>query len=56
MKCPYCNYFHGWNPEEQEYEEGDKGVFYELPIQVERFGDFMKVYGCPACRKIFMED
>ena len=61
MKCPYCNYFHGWDSEKSSHEEGDKGEFYELPIQFKRAPKFMgyvdseKVYACPKCKKLFLE-
>lgn len=60
MKCQFCGYFHGWNDEKLEHEEGDRGDFYKLPIMIEREGDYMKdvdrekVYACPKCKTVFL--
>ena len=62
MECPHCQYKHGWCNESLKVIEGDKGKFFELPIEMERPTGYLRgsserkyVYGCPSCSKIFME-
>lgn len=67
MKCPHCEYEHGWSGEKLDIVEGEHGEFFELSnsIQMERksgyhgYGSTDKttrdVYGCPACKKLFMD-
>jgi len=59
MKCPHCNYEHGYNLTKDKDFNGSKGNFYELPIKMERDGyDFRlekaHLYGCPECEKLFI--
>lgn len=64
MKCPYCEYEHGWSNEKLGDVKGDKGDFFttneENPLlrvdvyswrRVER----KEVFGCPSCGKLFIE-
>jgi len=62
MRCPECGYSDGFNIDEMETEEGERGKFYSLPISLERKRSYevypqQKVlYGCPMCRRTFIED
>jgi len=59
MKCPHCEYEHGWSGDVMGVVEGSEGEFYQLPIELERKAfystDRVPVYGCPSCNKLFME-
>lgn len=62
MKCPHCEYEHGWSGEEMDVSKGKEGEFFQLSnsIQMERSGSYggtdkRYVYGCPACNKLFMD-
>lgn len=58
MKCPYCNYEHGWSNEQSNVIEGVKGDFYALPIKLEKTDSFYvdrkDLYACPDCLKVFV--
>lgn len=68
MKCPHCDYMHGYQnvaaPDaEIDYQDvkGTHGSFYSLPIQLERGTDNffldkerVTLYACPACTKTFV--
>lgn len=61
MKCPHCEYKHGyeWVKEANEKIEGDKGDFFSLPIKMEREAPWEpkeeeQIYGCPNCGILFM--
>jgi len=60
MKCPYCDYIDGWDSEKMESVGGKEGVFWKLPIKMERPEGYMEftrsVFGCPKCRKIFIDE
>jgi DNA-directed RNA polymerase subunit RPC12/RpoP len=58
IRCPNCNYGHGWNPETRENERSERGDFYSFPIEIVR-SQFMdedrrQVYGCPNCKILFI--
>ena len=57
MKCPHCDYFHGFDFEKFETTIGDKGGYFSLPIKMERKIDWavqqMPLYACPSCGKVF---
>lgn len=60
MKCPHCNYQHGWSYESNHKIHGANGEFYELPVKMERntFAfeqERVSVYACPVCMKTFVE-
>ncbi len=59
MKCPYCNYINGWDPDCYVSIKEESGGFYKLPVEmgrVESHGyERTIVYGCPLCGKVFME-
>lgn len=63
MICPHCDYKDGytWVGEEYLKFEGDKGAFFEFPLEMERSSDDYsfevdkaEVYGCPYCLKTFI--
>lgn len=66
MKCPKCHYIHGYHVEstdtsfKTENIEGKHGDFFVLPIELEQSRDYYPhivkagVYGCPACKIVFM--
>jgi len=64
MECPNCKYTHGYHwDENDQYVEltGEHGDFYSLPIKLERAvmwrdDERARVYGCPQCKQIFLED
>ncbi len=65
MKCPYCDYEHGWSGDKMESVKGAEGDFFNLSNQVQMrrdneyrgYGDETRsVFGCPSCNKIFMGD
>ena len=62
MKCPHCNYVHGWDAESGSSIEGKEGDFYEDPVRLERrtysyySQESVKLYACPSCRKAFIGD
>lgn len=65
MKCPHCNYAHGfyWDGDDPVDICGDEGEFYRLPIGVERERRFSynpepereTLYACPKCGKTFID-
>ena len=59
MRCPYCNYCNGWDPEKVESVKGSMGEFFKLPIKMEKLDFFDSqtalLCGCPECKKLFME-
>jgi hypothetical protein len=64
MKCPYCEYKHGYCWIDGTYEDikGDEGKFYQLSNGIvatreEAFCDpsTEKIHACPSCGKIFIE-
>lgn len=62
MKCPDCDYNGESTIDEYEEEiEPREGRFFKLPIKMERSvpwnaDESKRVYGCPSCLNIFMED
>jgi hypothetical protein len=60
MKCPHCDYVHGWDAEKMEVVKGKEGDFYKLPVEMtrSRYGvvDRRDLYACPSCRKTFIGD
>lgn len=64
MKCPHCDYLHGWDGESLKDIKGSEGEFFELSndIKMERNVGRLKVgeetrmvMGCPKCSKLFMD-
>lgn len=62
MKCPHCNYEHGWSGEHLDMIDGQKGDLYKLPVMMEResltyhrYKEPAYLYGCPSCKKTFIE-
>ena len=64
MKCPNCNYKHGWQGCDEGNTKSKEGEFYKLPIEAKRdnpeayYGGptvSKDVYGCPKCGMMFME-
>lgn len=60
MKCPHCGYMDGWDADSMKAVDGEKGGFYSLNFNMERYvmldTDEKRVYGCPSCNKLFMEE
>lgn len=65
MKCPHCEYEHGWSGEKLDVVEGEDGGFFELSNRIVAcrnevgYGDGEEtrpVYACPCCRKVFIGD
>ncbi len=61
MKCPHCEYEHGftWVGDNYTRIEGEHGDFYELPVEVKRYNGYSEqskyLYACPSCSKTFIE-
>lgn len=60
MKCPNCNYLHGWDNSQLKNIAGEAGNFYRLPINMERISSYddmdrEPVYACPHCGMVFIE-
>lgn len=62
MKCPHCEYQHGfdWNGDEYVDTKGKKGEFFELLIETMRYAsdgetERMTAYACPSCGKLFID-
>ena len=65
MKCPHCDYVDGEYVKEENSNRrvrvnGSEGAFYELPVKLERNGDYGQsqtayLYACPTCTKTFIE-
>lgn len=61
MICPSCSYEDGYSYTEHAIVRGSEGEFFELPIKLEREGQYSpverkNVMGCPKCNAVFMED
>lgn len=61
MKCPHCNYQHGWSYESNHKIYGTSGEFYELPVKMERNvydlnQQRVALYACPSCMKTFVDE
>ena len=66
MKCPHCEYEHGftWHEDEPVNVEGDHGGFWKLPNVMERhdsgsYNDDREttvLYACPKCKKTFIDN
>lgn len=63
MKCPNCDYAHGYEWVGDEYMEVDdgKGSFWVLPIKLEHDSLYTQkkeagVHGCPSCKTVFFEE
>lgn len=58
MKCTYCDYIDGWDPETNQSFRGTEGDFFEHPVKMERnkgyHTDRTTLYGCPNCFKTFI--
>lgn len=65
MKCPHCEYEHGWSGEKLDVIYGKNGDFFVLSndVQAVRPGgsvfsclaeETRTVYACPSCRKVFI--
>jgi len=65
MKCPYCNYKSGWDGDASKNIEGEEGDFFQISNEItmirkslefyHREYDTKYLYGCPKCKKIFMD-
>ncbi len=64
MKCPICNYKHGYELSENggyDMVEGEEGDFYSISNSIEMnrehqgYGDNKTIVGCPKCNILFME-
>lgn len=61
MICPHCEYEHGCNYDLDKEIKGDKGTFYELPIEMtkrdawESETEIRILYACPSCGKTFID-
>ena len=63
MKCPYCDYQHGWDGEANKDIEGINGGFFTLSndVKMERNegwryrNETNNIMGCPKCSKLFMD-
>lgn len=64
MKCPHCEYEHGWSAEQLDVIEGKEGHFFQMsnnivatrPGQCGHYQKTCTVYACPSCRKVFIGD
>ena len=60
MICPHCKYEHGWRNEQDINIIGDKGGFYQHPVEVKRREpwseiEMAEVYACPSCGILFID-
>jgi len=63
MKCPHCEYEHGWSSEELKNIDGSHGEFFYLPVKFSRekesyYGliyEKRTLVGCPSCSKTFID-
>lgn len=60
MKCPHCNYEHGYNANIMDNVEGEHGEFFELKeyLTKDNFPYAKKtvsLFGCPECCKTFIK-
>lgn len=62
MKCPHCEYEHGWSNTSTANIDGKEGDFYSFPIPITRnvysyrsAREEATMYACPSCRKMFIE-
>lgn len=64
MKCPYCEYEHGWSGEIMDMVEGEEGEFFTLSNNVQALRinpcydngvEREVVQFCPKCGKCFIE-
>lgn len=65
MKCPHCNYEHGWSGELMECVIGKDGDFFKLSNQVKmtrssecswQGDDNRELFACPSCLKTFISE
>ena len=66
MKCPHCNYEHGYNEENDKKKIGKEGDFYVLSNEIGAikenqcgdgnygFLDQICIFACPKCKKLFI--
>ena len=62
MKCPHCEYEHGWSNTSMTKIDGKYDDFYTFPIPVTREAkysypspkDEATMYACPSCKKMFI--
>jgi uncharacterized C2H2 Zn-finger protein len=64
MKCPKCEYEHGWNGEKLAFVVGEHGEFYTLSnniimsrtnLSVYNGVDYRELFACPVCGATFIE-
>lgn len=60
MICPHCKYSHNeFDLKSKTTSEGENGEFYKLPIEMTRqvnyHRDAVNIFGCPECKKVFIE-
>ncbi len=65
MKCPHCNYIHGYENVDGDFQSvhGDDGDFWASPVQMERGPDGYTsnkeqtaLLACPSCCKTFIQE
>ena len=58
MKCPKCEYEHGYSNEQNNNIDGAKGDFWEQPVPLERGSSWnierKRLYACPSCGVAFI--
>lgn len=61
MKCPHCEYEHGYNSETSGKIIGEEGDFFKSPVTVQRDSSYYNskeersLYVCPSCNKTFID-
>jgi len=58
MKCPHCEYEHGWSNEQDAMVKGKEGDFFHQDALLVRGRDGeqqeRKLFACPSCLKTFI--
>lgn len=60
MKCPHCNYQHGYDYEAKKDIRGLEGEFFSLSVDMRQTMEHINyrertLYACPKCGKTFIE-
>jgi len=59
MKCPHCQYEHGYSDDAEKNINGKEGEFWRHPVMIERARPYddpgrANVFACPKCGILFI--
>ena len=58
--CPHCGYVAKFLDDKQDFQHGEHGDFFYLPVKMERWApnqnEQRKLLACPCCGAAFLED